>query len=243
MLERWREFRRTQRAALRASNQSHRRSGRGRGVRPRPARARTTLRWSGATAGLLNGVLPPTEGRDAPSRAGAGRGRGRRADATAWPVGPSTASRRSTWASSGRSACSPRCCCGTPSAGSTTVITLLVVAFFLTLALNPLVESLTRAGRVKRPARWRSSSPACVVVFTLLGLLVVPPVIQQGAELAQEAPDYARQLLRSRFVRQTSTSTTASSTRSRRSSRSGSPTAASSARCSAACSASGRGHR
>ena len=44
---------------------------------------------------------------------------------------------------------------------------------------------------------------ACVlVVFTLLGLLVVPPVIQQGAQLVQKAPGYADSFLSSRIVRQ-----------------------------------------
>jgi predicted PurR-regulated permease PerM len=82
----------------------------------------------------------------------------------------------------------------------TTTITLLVVAFFLTLALNPLVEWLTR-----RPMR-RGFAVAIVfagvvVVFALLGLLVVPPVVTQGSDLVQKAPDWLDQVLNSDVVR------------------------------------------
>ena len=81
----------------------------------------------------------------------------------------------------------------------TQVITLLVVAFFLTLALNPLVEALTRRG-----AR-RSLSVAIVFigligVFTALGFVVVPPVAQQGGLLADNAPKYLDDLLRNQVV-------------------------------------------
>jgi predicted PurR-regulated permease PerM len=76
-----------------------------------------------------------------------------------------------------------------------TVITLLVVAFFLTLALNPLVEVLVRRGLSRGP----SVAAVFVVVsllFTLLGLVVVPPVSQQGADLANNAPRYLDEVLR-----------------------------------------------
>lgn len=81
----------------------------------------------------------------------------------------------------------------------TQVITLLIVAFFLTLALNPLVEALTRRG-----AR-RSLSVAIVFigligVFTALGFVVVPPVAQQGGLLADNAPKYLDDLLKNQFV-------------------------------------------
>jgi predicted PurR-regulated permease PerM len=81
----------------------------------------------------------------------------------------------------------------------TQVITWLVIAFFLTLALNPLVEALNRRG-----AR-RSLSVAIVflgliAVFTALGFVVVPPVAQQGGLLADNAPKYLDDLLNNRFV-------------------------------------------
>lgn len=81
----------------------------------------------------------------------------------------------------------------------TTVITLVVVAFFLTLALNPLVEALTSRG-IRRPYAVTMVFGAVVSVFTLLGLLVVPPVITQGADLATNAPGYLDEILNSRVV-------------------------------------------
>ncbi|MEI2777112.1 MAG: AI-2E family transporter [Tetrasphaera sp.] len=82
----------------------------------------------------------------------------------------------------------------------TTTLTILVVAFFLTLALNPLVEWLI--GKDLR----RSQAVAVVfagvlVVFALLGLLVMPPVIREGAALLNNAPDYVDSILNSKVVR------------------------------------------
>ncbi len=76
-----------------------------------------------------------------------------------------------------------------------TVITLLVVAFFLTLALNPVVEVLVRRGLSRGPSV-AVVFVLVVVLFTLLGLVVVPPVTQQGAELATNAPKYLDEALR-----------------------------------------------
>jgi predicted PurR-regulated permease PerM len=82
-----------------------------------------------------------------------------------------------------------------------TTLTILVVAFFLTLALNPLVEWLGRRNLT------RSLSVAIVfvgvlVVFTLLGLLVVPPVVTQGGELVQQAPTYVDRILDAAWVQE-----------------------------------------
>jgi predicted PurR-regulated permease PerM len=63
------------------------------------------------------------------------------------------------------------------------------------------VEWLTRRD-VKRPTAVAVVFASLVVLFTVLGLLVVPPVIQQGALLVQEAPTYADHVLKSRVVRQ-----------------------------------------
>lgn len=75
-----------------------------------------------------------------------------------------------------------------------TVITLLVVAFFLTLSLNPLVEVLVRRGL---PRGWGVTVvfALAVVVFVLLGFVVVPPVAQQGSELVTNAPAYVNDVL------------------------------------------------
>ncbi|NMM21938.1 MAG: AI-2E family transporter [Phycicoccus sp.] len=81
----------------------------------------------------------------------------------------------------------------------TQVITLLIVAFFMTLALNPLVEALNRRG-LRRPASVTIVFVGLVAVFTALGFVVVPPVTQQGGLLADNAPRYLDNLLANQFV-------------------------------------------
>ena len=152
-------------------------------------------------------MLPPTEGAtetagapagEAPSESGAAQGEGKRFGAAGRPL-----NRQSPfyvgfvgafgviialglWHLLGR---------------LSTVLTLIVVAFFLTLALDPIVQFLTRR-EIKRPAAVAIVFAGVLVVFTLLGLLVVPPVLQQGTELVQEAPGYVDGVLDSRIVRQ-----------------------------------------
>ncbi len=82
----------------------------------------------------------------------------------------------------------------------TTTITLVVVALFLTLALNPLVEALTSRG-VRRAGAVAIVFAGVMVVFTLIGLLVVPPVVQQGGDLAATSPDYLNQVLNYPWVK------------------------------------------
>jgi len=79
------------------------------------------------------------------------------------------------------------------------VITLLVVSLFLTLALNPLVEALNQRG-LRRPLSVTAVFLGMLAVFTLLGLIVVPPVVDQGGALAQNASDYLQSLLDKSFI-------------------------------------------
>jgi predicted PurR-regulated permease PerM len=81
----------------------------------------------------------------------------------------------------------------------TPVITLLVIAFFLTLTLNPLVETLTLRG-MKRSLSVAIVFAGVVAAFTALGFLVVPPVAQQGGLLADNAPRYLEDLLANQIV-------------------------------------------
>lgn len=83
----------------------------------------------------------------------------------------------------------------------TTTLTVLVVAFFLTLALNPIVDRLVARG-VRRAGAVTVVFSGVIVVFVLLGALVIPPVITQGAELAQSAPGWLQDTLNSRWVRE-----------------------------------------
>lgn len=75
-----------------------------------------------------------------------------------------------------------------------TVLTLLTVAVFLTLSLNPLVEVLLRRG-LRRGGAVAVVFVTAVLVLVLLGFVVVPPVTQQGADLARNAPGYVDGLL------------------------------------------------
>ncbi len=196
MLDRWKEYRRRQRAALRESNRPS-------GLAP----GQVTDVDEQLARDLLTSVLPPTEGAtetagetagETPSEPGAAQGGGRRFGAAGRPL-----NRQSPfyvgfvgafgviialglWHLLGR---------------LSTVLTLIVVAFFLTLALDPIVQFLTRR-EIKRPAAVAIVFAGVLVVFTLLGLLVVPPVLQQGTELVQEAPGYVDGVLDSRVVRQ-----------------------------------------
>jgi len=82
-----------------------------------------------------------------------------------------------------------------------TTITILVVALFLTLALNPIVEWLGRRG-LRRSLSVGTVFLGVIVVFVLLGLLVFPPVIAQGTQLVQEAPSYVDRILDAGWVRE-----------------------------------------
>jgi len=82
----------------------------------------------------------------------------------------------------------------------TQVITLLVVAFFLTLTLNPLVEALGRRG-LRRSLSVTIVFAGLVTLFTALGFLVVPPVAQQSALLADNAPQFLEDLRRNALVK------------------------------------------
>ena len=75
-----------------------------------------------------------------------------------------------------------------------TVLTLLTVAVFLTLSLNPLVEVLLRRG-LRRGGAVAVVFVTAVLVLVLLGFVVDPPVTQQGADLARNAPGYVDGLL------------------------------------------------
>jgi predicted PurR-regulated permease PerM len=82
----------------------------------------------------------------------------------------------------------------------TQVITLLVVALFLTLTLNPLVEALNKRG-MRRPLSVAVVFAGLLAVFTALGFVVVPPVAQQSDLLAESAPKYLNNLLSNQIIK------------------------------------------
>ncbi len=82
-----------------------------------------------------------------------------------------------------------------------TTITLLVVAFFLTLSLNPLVEGLVRRG-LRRGWAVAIVFTGLLAVFGLVGAVVIPPVAEQGAELTTNAPAMLDGLLQNAWVQE-----------------------------------------
>lgn len=82
----------------------------------------------------------------------------------------------------------------------TTTLTLLVVSLFLALALSPLVDGLVRRG-LRRSGAVAIVFSGLLIVFGVLGALVIPPVVVEGAELAQQAPGYVEDLLDTGWVR------------------------------------------
>ncbi|PRY62887.1 putative PurR-regulated permease PerM [Knoellia remsis] len=82
-----------------------------------------------------------------------------------------------------------------------TTITILIVALFLTLALNPMVEWLGRRG-MKRALAVGLVFLGVLVVFFFLGMLVVPPVLTQGQDLIAQAPNYLDRVLNTRWVQE-----------------------------------------
>lgn len=73
------------------------------------------------------------------------------------------------------------------------VFTFVLVAVFLTLALNPIVESLSRRG-ASRGVGVLVVFVGLLGVFALLGFLVVPPIVQETATLIERAPTYLEDL-------------------------------------------------
>jgi len=73
------------------------------------------------------------------------------------------------------------------------VFTLVLVSVLITLALNPVVEVLTRRG-VPRPLAVLVVFLGLVGVFALLIFLVVPPIVAETASLIEEAPEFFEEL-------------------------------------------------
>jgi predicted PurR-regulated permease PerM len=80
------------------------------------------------------------------------------------------------------------------------VLTLVAVALFLALGLDPVVEWLRARGLQRRWAVLAVFA-GLIVVFVAIVSLIVPPVVQEATQLAQRAPDLAQELLRNGRVR------------------------------------------
>jgi predicted PurR-regulated permease PerM len=77
-------------------------------------------------------------------------------------------------------------------------ITLLVVALFLALGLEPVVEWLVRHG-VRRGGAIALVFLAVVAVFVGFGFMVVPIIVDQGTELVTRLPTYVEDVQRAQW--------------------------------------------
>ncbi|MFD0665679.1 AI-2E family transporter [Thermocatellispora tengchongensis] len=81
------------------------------------------------------------------------------------------------------------------------VIVLIVVAMFLAVGLNPVVEAMTRRGMGRR---WAISIvfSGVIAFFVLFGLAIVPPVSQETAAFVSAVPGYVEELTQNPTLRQ-----------------------------------------
>ncbi|MET8157969.1 AI-2E family transporter [Sphaerisporangium sp. NPDC005289] len=84
---------------------------------------------------------------------------------------------------------------------SRSVIVLIVVAAFLAVGLNPVVEALQRRGMHRR---WAISLVflGVIVLFALFGLAIVPPVSQETSDFVGAVPGYVQGLLANPTIKQ-----------------------------------------
>lgn len=73
------------------------------------------------------------------------------------------------------------------------VITFVVIAVFLTLALNPIVESLTHRG-MSRPTGVFTVFVGLILVLGLFSWLIVPTIVSETSTLIERAPRYIEDL-------------------------------------------------
>jgi predicted PurR-regulated permease PerM len=78
------------------------------------------------------------------------------------------------------------------------VLTWILVALFLAIALNPAVEWLQKRGIRRRGYAVALTSLAVAGAIGLLGWLVIPPLVDQVNEFARKVPDYIDDLTEGR---------------------------------------------
>ena len=78
-------------------------------------------------------------------------------------------------------------------ASASQVFVLIVVAMFIAMGLNPVIEFLRRRG-LSRPVAVLVMLIAVVIFVGLFSLLVIPPIISQSNQLISSAPDLINQL-------------------------------------------------
>ena len=83
----------------------------------------------------------------------------------------------------------------------TTTFTILIVAFFLTLALDPMVQFLVTKG-LSRAWSVLVVFAGVIAACVLIGVVVVPPVVSEGSALLGQAPEYFNQVVNTPWIQQ-----------------------------------------
>jgi predicted PurR-regulated permease PerM len=73
------------------------------------------------------------------------------------------------------------------------VLTWIIVAIFLAVALNPAVEALERRG-LRRPLAASLVFALALLVLTGIGFLVIPPLVTQVSDFVDAVPDFVDDL-------------------------------------------------
>ena len=82
------------------------------------------------------------------------------------------------------------------------VILVLFVAVFLAVALGPAVDFYQRRLRVKRVIAIGITYLNLLLVVALIGVLVVPPIVEQTAKFIENVPEYVADLRDSETIRE-----------------------------------------
>lgn len=75
-----------------------------------------------------------------------------------------------------------------------TVVRLVGISLFLSLALLPVVDSLDRRGRLPRAAIILAVFAGLIAVVVVTGAVVVPSMVKEVGQLSRNAPQYAHDL-------------------------------------------------
>ena len=81
------------------------------------------------------------------------------------------------------------------------VILILFMAVFLAVALGPAVDFYQRRLRLKRVAAIALTYVNLLLVATVIGFLVIPPIVEQSAKFVQNVPEYVQTIGDNKTIR------------------------------------------
>jgi len=82
------------------------------------------------------------------------------------------------------------------------IVTWVLIAMFLAAALNPAVEFFQRRLRFRRVPAISLTFMILIIVTAGIALLLVPPLIDAGGQLADDAPGYVDRLAKTRLFQE-----------------------------------------